>query len=72
MRAAVLIAALLLAGCQREPSFDERYAKAAQSLLDGTFRCRRDVLAGELRQTLGQALGFRVLYAQSHSRFFGS
>jgi PBP1b-binding outer membrane lipoprotein LpoB len=32
MRVLVLIGALLLTGCNREPSFDERYAKAEKTI----------------------------------------
>lgn len=32
MRIAAVLASLLLAACQREPSFDERYAKTQQVL----------------------------------------
>lgn len=34
MRIAVILAALLLAGCQREASFDERYSTAEKAVRD--------------------------------------
>src|SRR3954454_13503009 len=38
-----------------------------QSLLDGALGCRRDVLAGQLRQTPRQLLRFGVFDAKGHA-----
>lgn len=42
-----LILALLLVGCNREPSFDERYAATQQRLSDKAAEIDRDVASGE-------------------------
>lgn len=43
MRAALILVSLMLAGCQREPSFEERYAKTQQSLEQKAAAIDREV-----------------------------
>jgi hypothetical protein len=41
-------------------------ADPTQSLLNGAFGRRRDVLAGELSEISGKSLGFKVFDAEGH------
>lgn len=44
---AILALALALAGCSREPSFDERYAKTEQQLSEKALAIDRDLAAAK-------------------------
>lgn len=52
-----LILALLLAGCSREPSFDERYAATQKQLSDKAAEIDRDVASGKNRGAERTATG---------------
>lgn len=46
MRTAIILGALLIAGCKREPDFDERYAAAQRQLEAKSAGIDRDIATG--------------------------
>ncbi len=53
MRGAIIFA-LMLAGCSREPSFDQRYAAVEQRLKAKAAKIDRELEDRDLRQAPGQ------------------